>query len=316
MSEPIDYGNIIVPIEYGSIIVPIDFSAASRRAARLAAGLCPEDGKLTFLHVVWPPDERHPQLAWSSAQRNTAREEAMHRLEVFVESLGLAYADLEVRVGPVAPTIIDLLGELRPELLVIPSHDRPNFVRWFRGSVSEPVVREAPCACLVLPPAHDPARADAMDERIIAGKARVLVAVDLDDPSTSLIARGAASTDSQNKVHVFHAVPSPMPYGPAGLWNQYYGELASLRARQVVAQQLARAGFDDAYAEVGSGPAGHAIAEHAEGIDADLVVLASHGRTGWRRFVLGSVTESYLREAARPTLITRVGGQAHQQSAA
>lgn len=37
--------------------------------------------------------------------------------------------------------------------------------------------------------------------------------------------------------------------------------------------------------------------------DADLVVMGTHGRRGWRRLVLGSVAERFLRISTRPVLL-------------
>ena len=37
----------------------------------------------------------------------------------------------------------------------------------------------------------------------------------------------------------------------------------------------------------------------------DLIVISSHGRTGWRRLVLGSVAEAVLREATVPVLLIK-----------
>ncbi|WP_213778149.1 universal stress protein [Caballeronia sp. dw_276] len=44
--------------------------------------------------------------------------------------------------------------------------------------------------------------------------------------------------------------------------------------------------------------------EHtAQAFDADLVVMGTHGRRGWRRLLLGSVTEHFLRISTRPVLL-------------
>ena len=45
-----------------------------------------------------------------------------------------------------------------------------------------------------------------------------------------------------------------------------------------------------------------AIVNSAKQTRADLVVMGTHGRRGWRRALLGSVTESVLREIDRPVL--------------
>ena len=47
------------------------------------------------------------------------------------------------------------------------------------------------------------------------------------------------------------------------------------------------------------------IREYAEGVRADLVVMASHGRRGVARFFLGSTAERVLRGAPCPVLIVR-----------
>ena len=51
------------------------------------------------------------------------------------------------------------------------------------------------------------------------------------------------------------------------------------------------------------GPPAMSIQLHAEHIHADLVVVGTHGRSGFQRFLLGSVTEKLLRGLAAPMLI-------------
>lgn len=46
-----------------------------------------------------------------------------------------------------------------------------------------------------------------------------------------------------------------------------------------------------------------AIVEHARALAADLIVMGSHGRTGWRGVFLGSVAESVLRDAPCPVMV-------------
>ena len=47
------------------------------------------------------------------------------------------------------------------------------------------------------------------------------------------------------------------------------------------------------------------IVKEAEKIAADLIVIASHGRTGIKKLVLGSVAQSVLAEGTIPVLIVR-----------
>jgi nucleotide-binding universal stress UspA family protein len=45
------------------------------------------------------------------------------------------------------------------------------------------------------------------------------------------------------------------------------------------------------------------IAEFAKEVEADLIVIATHGQSGWRRFMFGSVTEKVMRLSKSPVLI-------------
>lgn len=47
------------------------------------------------------------------------------------------------------------------------------------------------------------------------------------------------------------------------------------------------------------------INQAAEDLDADLIIIATHGRTGVTRFFLGSVAERVVRESQRPVLTIR-----------
>jgi len=55
--------------------------------------------------------------------------------------------------------------------------------------------------------------------------------------------------------------------------------------------------------EVREGAASAVILEVAREFDADLIAMASHGRTGFRRFLMGSVAEQVLRDAEVPVLV-------------
>ncbi|MCA9721025.1 MAG: universal stress protein, partial [Gemmatimonadetes bacterium] len=46
-----------------------------------------------------------------------------------------------------------------------------------------------------------------------------------------------------------------------------------------------------------------AIAEYARTHEVDLIAMSSHGRTGFRHLVLGSVSEAVIRHADRPVLV-------------
>ncbi|MFC2059293.1 universal stress protein [Chloroflexota bacterium] len=86
-------------------------------------------------------------------------------------------------------------------------------------------------------------------------------------------------------------------------------------ARRATAQEylnelLTRTSYDGAKleSEVISGKAADSIAEYAEKNDIDLIIVATHGRSGMSRWVLGSVADRVLRSSCVPVLMVRAPG--------
>jgi universal stress protein A len=71
-----------------------------------------------------------------------------------------------------------------------------------------------------------------------------------------------------------------------------------------IQQQLERRGVD-CRTVVRFGVAYQAILDEAEKINANLIVIATHGRTGIAHFLLGSVAERVIRGASCPVLVIR-----------
>jgi nucleotide-binding universal stress UspA family protein len=85
--------------------------------------------------------------------------------------------------------------------------------------------------------------------------------------------------------------------------EELWAELAYARDDLIpIASRLRDAGLDVAV-EVVTSDATRTIAERAERADVAMVVMASHGRTGLRRLVRGSVASGVARDSGRPTLI-------------
>lgn len=59
----------------------------------------------------------------------------------------------------------------------------------------------------------------------------------------------------------------------------------------------------------------HAILRVANELPADLVVMGTHGRRGFRRLLLGSVAERFLRIAACPVLLVPASDSTRQAAA-
>lgn len=57
--------------------------------------------------------------------------------------------------------------------------------------------------------------------------------------------------------------------------------------------------------KVRGGLPSHEIVEAAKEMDVDLIVIATHGYTGWKHFCIGSTAERVVRAAPCPVLVVR-----------
>ena len=124
---------------------------------------------------------------------------------------------------------------------------------------------------------------------------RILCAIDLTKASRNAFDRALSiARVSKARLYILHAVPATHPFS----WRQSerLELLTSLR------QRADRAGVPIRTVEQHGDPV-RIIELHANSRKADLVVLGSNRRRGWRRFREGSVGEGVLRRAAWAVLI-------------
>jgi nucleotide-binding universal stress UspA family protein len=85
-------------------------------------------------------------------------------------------------------------------------------------------------------------------------------------------------------------------------------ERLEAEARRVVEETASRArqhGVDSVTAETRLGVPTRAILDYADEYDPDLIVMGTQGKTGLRRYLLGSVTEKIVRLSDVPVLTVR-----------
>ena len=84
-------------------------------------------------------------------------------------------------------------------------------------------------------------------------------------------------------------------------WSEAQGYLDGLLSR-------IRCDGAELQSEVISGKPAESIAEYAENNGVDLIIVATHGRSGMSRWVLGSVADRVLRSSCVPVLMVRAPG--------
>ena len=139
------------------IVCPTDFSEPSYQALRAANEFAHHFGaEIVLVHVVAPPPiipvpEAVPVVNAALYQREmTEASDRMltHVLETHVR------ADVAARVhtaeGPPAETIVQVAAEEEADLIIISTHGYTGWRHLVFGSVTEKVMRLAPCAVLTV----------------------------------------------------------------------------------------------------------------------------------------------------------------------
>jgi nucleotide-binding universal stress UspA family protein len=116
------------------------------------------------------------------------------------------------------------------------------------------------------------------------------------------------------EVHLIHALEMiaapPSPYTVAIPEDVIRAAREGGRRKLDAAQRKVEARGLATSAVLGDVPAAPAIAARARELGADLVVVGSHGHTGVKRFLLGSVAEHTVKESTIPVLTVRGEGRA------
>lgn len=115
------------------------------------------------------------------------------------------------------------------------------------------------------------------------------------------------------EVHLVHAYELPaavtMAYGiaiPQAVWN---GVQEAASARLAEGRKRVEAAGLKAETHLATAPAADAIANAAETIGADLIVMGTRGLTGLKHVLLGSVAERTIRTARCPVLTVKSGSE-------
>lgn len=137
---------------------------------------------------------------------------------------------------------------------------------------------------------------------------RILLTVDGSDESTIA---GDHAIDLAEKydapLHVLHVIDT-RPYDAEGITQSVIEVLEERgdRVIEAVVEATSAQGLDRLEPAVVRGDPHDAILEYVDEHDIDLLVMATHGRTGFKRYLLGSVAEKTIRAAPIPVHVVRV----------
>lgn len=289
-----------------SILVPLDGSRQSTRALELAARL--PAGELVLLHVA--PDDLMIFPGLSPVNQQAESQDMRSELEALAAPLRSPERSVvvEVRFGNAADEILDAAVDC--SLIVMTTHGRGAAGRILFGSTADRVSRSSTAPTLLVRAGAETLPAPARlvvpldgSERaeqalpVATNLARALSlplhlvrAVGLDDVRTMIHEQRMAEQERSDPDSVEHT----------------YDEARALTEERATSYltETARP-LEESGLEVRTSLLqGTAVFEILAAVRPDdILVMTSHGRQGFRRWMLGSVAEKLVRESPAPVLL-------------
>ncbi len=135
-------------------------------------------------------------------------------------------------------------------------------------------------------------------------KKKIVVPIDFSEESFAAIDQALQMVDEPTHVNLVHVLVDLPPNEPGIVWSVVDKETRIRHARKAFAERRSE-NHKALELQVLVGDPGEEIAEFAQDIGADLIVMPSHGRTGLKRILIGSVAERVIRLAHCPVLVLR-----------
>jgi nucleotide-binding universal stress UspA family protein len=291
------------------ILCPTDFSPFSQKALKYAMSLAEAyQATLYVQHVV----ESIPPVYYGAevplVMDQDLQKELLERARRTLEDFVPTEAKQKLTIVPVLTEgntyrqILALLEQEHVDMLVMGTHGRTGLEKFFLGSVTEKIIRKAPCPVLTV------CHSEKEGKKPI-GFNRILVPIDFSEHSVRPLEYALAlAEDYKSQVYVLHVVEelpySPIPEMPAFSLPEYTNYLVKDAERKI----------DDAIPEnakikieplVRVGAAHKEIVSVAEEINADLIISGVLGRGAIGAALFGSTTYRVMRSAQCPVLAVR-----------
>jgi nucleotide-binding universal stress UspA family protein len=310
---------------YRSLLVPLDGSLFGEQALPVAADIARRSGATLRLVHVHTPYTRDPiyveglpviddQLRSLGKQHERAYLERLRERVARETGITTLVALLEVRdtpelSGTVAEALADYAAATDTGLAVMTTHGRGGAARFWLGSVADALVRLSPVPVLLLRPDVD--AGEAPSPRSFQ---RILIALDGSELAEEILRPALAFGRLMQAGYTLLRVVEPRVAAGTGPFTTPTDlDPDETQRRHAEAQSylegiVRRLRTESVHVDTRAIIAPHAalaILEEARRGGADLIALATHGRSGLARLFIGSVADKVLRGADTPVLLYR-----------
>jgi len=290
------------------IVVGADFSQSSDAALHWIEALekfGPCD--IVATHLYWPP-QQFQRLGLSGVRSYlepdsevtlTLERDLSQRISSIVKNSAVKIRP-EPHLGRVADRLVQIADEEKADLIVVGSYHRGTLGLLWEGSVSRGVLRYARSSVACVPISH------AASKRQIKALRCVLVPTDFSLIGDAAIALAYSVVEHGGCVHLLHVrkSPSKSTVEPQDIFQPYKSDEEALRMLTSLIPDGAREqGKSTQTHVVHSDKPADAISQAAERLNADVICMGTHGHTGLKKVLLGSVAQAVLEQSVRPVLL-------------
>lgn len=289
------------------ILLPVDDSSCSVHAGEYALELARQfHSQVLVTTVIEELPKVYRGNDWSEALLEQGEQLLAEWSKRGDEQLKL---ETLVVTGPrVAESILATAKEQQCDLIVMGTHGRKGIAHVL-GSVAERVIRLATLPVMLVREAKS---------TLPKQWQRILVAVDGSDASRkALHYADKLAKDTQAELHLVHVIPDlppplvdPIGVGGVAASLTYGDTLRQLEHEARLVMEVSRAEVETENTLFHTARAQHervaeTLLNYAKEHDCQLIVMGTHGRTGFNRFLLGSVAEGVAHSATMPLLLIR-----------
>ncbi|CAN7782620.1 universal stress protein [Caballeronia sp. LjRoot34] len=310
--------NTDVRTGFKRILLCVDPTAASARAAAFVPHLANKETHVRIVGVVENARAVIPLGPLAAFHLSAARALLLQDVEnacaTAQELFASSGAKVEVQIidlithgGEVVHALAKAAQDWQADLLVMGSRQHQGLLHWVEGAVSEPLMKFAACAILVVPEHGD------VEWR--GRPQRILFAVDGSSASQEALRIGARLARAGTELRAIYVVDRavrltdfvPLTVLEDGLVEEGNASLAQASQFLETLPEAGGAHLETALVNTdqANDDVAHAIEREAQTWHADLLVMGTHGRRGLVRCLLGSVANRVAGIARTPLLLVR-----------
>ena len=311
-------------MEIRKIVVPLDGSSLAEHALPFATSLALASNASLHLVSVVPaaafvdPYEFPATVSGALVRTQAEMRGYLVRAAARVMRVTGVPTTGETRFDSPVTAILSVVREQNADVIVMTSHGRGGIARAWLGSTADALVRHSPVPVLVLKPETDVE----VDLRVRPTPASILVPLDGSplaeaalEPALAIARTAKASITMLMVVEVALGV-----YPELASYALTYEHVVLLEHRERAERYLARIadrvraeGIEVETVLLDDGAVAKAIVEHARDRAGGMIVMATHGRGGFRRLLMGSVADKVVRGSELPVMIVRPDSREHQR---